>query len=60
MSLAVAVLLQGIKINCLLSRLITTNTVLKLYLFITINLKSIIRCYYKCLRTRRGYNILRV
>jgi hypothetical protein len=40
MSLTIVVLWQSIKINCLLSRLIITNTILKLYLFTTINLKS--------------------
>jgi hypothetical protein len=60
MSLVVAVLWQSVKINCLLSWLITTNTTLKLYLFIAINLKSIIRCYYKCLRTRKDRSILGV
>jgi hypothetical protein len=60
MSLIVAVLWQGVKIDCLLSRLIITNTALKLYLLTVINLKSIIKCCYRCLRTRRGYSILKV
>jgi hypothetical protein len=60
MFLVIAVLWQGIKINYLLSRLIITNTMLKLYLSIVIDLKSITKCYYKCLRTKRGYNILKV
>jgi hypothetical protein len=60
MFLTVAVLWQGIKINCLLSQLITTNTALKPYLSIIINLKSITKCCHKCLRTKKGYNILGV
>jgi hypothetical protein len=33
---------------------------LKLYLFIVINLKFIIRYCYKYLKTKKGYNILKV
>jgi hypothetical protein len=60
MSLVIVVLWQGVKIDCLLSRLIITNTALKLYLSITIDLKSIARCCHRCLGTKRGCSILEV
>jgi hypothetical protein len=60
MFLAVAVLWQDVKIDCLLSWLIIINITLKLYLFIIINLKSIVKCCYKCLKTRKDYSILGV
>ena len=60
MSLAIIILKQDIKIICLLSRFIITNTILNLFLFLGINLKSIIIYCYKCSDTKKGYNSPRI
>ena len=56
MFLAVIVLKQNIKIICLFSWFIITNTILNLFLFLGINLKSIITYCYKCFSIKKGYN----
>ena len=56
MSLTVIILKQGIKIAYLLSLFIITNIILNLFLSLSINLKSIIICCYKCSDTKSDYN----
>ena len=56
----VIVLKQSIKINYLFSRFIITNIILNFFLFLGINLKSIIIYCYKCSDIKKGYNSPRV
>ena len=60
MSLAIIILKQDIKIACLLSRFIITNTILNLFLSLGIDLKSIIIYYHKCSDIKKDYNSLKV
>ena len=60
MFLIIIVLKQNIKIIYLFSRSIIINTILNLFLFLGINLKSIIIYYYKYLKTKKDYNSLKI
>ena len=56
----IIILKQDIKIICLFSRFIIINTILNLFLFLGINLKSIIIYYYKCSDIKNDYNSLKI
>ena len=60
MFLTVIVLKQSIKINYLFSRFIITNIILNFFLFLGINLKSIIIYCHRCFNTKKDYNNPRI